>query len=94
MTKWCSTEKITEMNSNSCYGFEILPPKTFYPIEWCKWMRYFLDKIITWENDTIGIHVWNQKSASQTVSKNSTQVYTQLARSNCPSIYRRAPDVF
>ena len=82
------------MNSDSCYGFEILPPKTFYPIDWTKWLIYFMEQDITWENDTIGIHVWNKKSANQVVSKTSDQVYTKLARSQCPSIFKMAPDVF
>ena len=94
LKKWCSLDKVAVMTADSCYGFEVLPPNTFYPIEWSNWESYFSDKNITWGNDTVGVHVWNKKSSSIAIYKNSSQVYTQLARSKCPTIFAIVPEVF
>lgn len=94
LKKWCLSQNITASNPQNCGGFKILPPQTFYPIEWSNWERYFSEENITWENRTIGIHVWNKHSGDMAVYKNSNQVYIQLARLKCPSTFTIAPEVF
>lgn len=82
------------MVSDNCRGFQVFPPTLFYPIKWQNWEKYFMEEDISWGNDTLGIHVWNKKSASVVVYKNSSQVYTRLARSNCPLVFSIVPEVF
>lgn len=94
MMKWCSVDHVREMDTSACYAFGILPPSAFYPVNWLDWERYFLEQDILWDNETIGIHVWNKKSADTGVFKNSSQLYTKIARSRCSSIFAVAPDVF
>lgn len=94
LKKWCFLQNVITANPRYCNGFEILPSKTFYPIEWKNWEKYFSEENITWENETIGIHVWNKKSADTVVYKNSSQVYTQLARLHCPLTFSIAPEMF
>lgn len=87
-------ENLAALNSDKCYGFDVLSPETFYPINWAHWERYFSNEEIVFDPRTIGIHVWNKKSASMSVFKNSSQVYTKMARLKCPSTFSEAPAVF
>lgn len=83
-----------DMTLDNCHGFEILPPTVFYPINWLQWEKYFTDEDVDWDNKTIGMHVWNKKSAEKPVYKNSSQLYSKLARLYCPSTFSVFPDVF
>lgn len=46
------------------------------------------------DDRVLGAHVWNKLSADQPVRKNSTQLFSRLARDHCPLIYSIAPDTF
>lgn len=88
------------MNNETCQGFDILPPHSFFPVHFYYWREYFKQR---YENETpnflgtpsvIGAHVWNSNSAGFPVRKHSNQFYTQLARSQCPLIFSVTPEEF
>ncbi|KAI9559843.1 hypothetical protein GHT06_013850 [Daphnia sinensis] len=76
--------------------------------KWCgvnihfrKWQEFFKQRGTNetinpdWlTSEVIGFHVWNMLAKREPVFRNSTQYFTQLARSHCPAIFSIAPDIF
>ncbi|XP_032794974.2 lactosylceramide 4-alpha-galactosyltransferase [Daphnia magna] len=101
ITKWCAVPKLREATYLRCRGFSVLPNASFYPVHYPRWREFFHQRA---PNDTmtpdwlttevIGVHIWNKISYGEPVYRNSTQYYTQLARTHCPAIFSITPDVF
>lgn len=71
-------------------AIKILHPKTFFPLSFGEWKRYFDDPPDFEDlNDErlIGVHVWNKLSAKYTVNKSSDSLFANLARNFCPKIF-------
>ena len=101
LKKWCQVEDPRMMNNVTCKGFNILPTSSFSPIYYTVWREMFNQRLANdtgkpawYTNQVIGVHMWNKMSHEEPIYKNSTQYYTQLARSNCPHVYAIAPDKF
>lgn len=96
LQRYCQVKNVNSMTSGKCHGFRVLPPESFYPIDWLSWRRYFERSATTpqWPEEVIGLHVWNKVSAEEPVIKTSDQVYARVARSQCPHVISTAPDVF
>lgn len=94
----CNDYDVTWMKPERCKGFSVLPTKTFYPIHWFSWKKYFMqrdnDQTNEWGEDVVGAHVWNSKSSEFKVNKTSNQYYAQMARKSCPRTLHAAPDEF
>ncbi len=104
LKKWCNAEHIESMNNVSCRGFNILPTRSFHPVDFNKRKELFaqpmvtkteVNKPINWlTEEVVGVHVWNRMSQNELVYKNSSQAYTRLARQHCPVIFYIAPEIF
>jgi adenylosuccinate synthase len=96
MQKWCRVNEIATMNNTNCHGYKVLPPKSFYPISYLRWRKYFTEysSLPNWDEDVIGVHVWNNLSAKRKVFKFSDQMYAQLAKLYCPLVFSIAPEIF
>ena len=96
LARYCRVDQVSHMTSGRCHGFRILPPESFYPIDWLSWRKYFEESetIPQWSDEVIGLHVWNKVSEEEPVFKTSNQVYAQVARSQCPQVFSTAPKVF
>ncbi|XP_057365427.1 lactosylceramide 4-alpha-galactosyltransferase-like [Daphnia carinata] len=101
LTKWCGVDRLPDANYLKCRGFSVLPKASFYPVHYPMWREFFDQR---GPNDTvnpdwlttevIGVHFWNKMSYEEPVFRNSTQYYTQLARTHCPATFSIAPDIF
>jgi lactosylceramide 4-alpha-galactosyltransferase len=102
LKKWCNANNLESMDHVSCRGFNILPTRSFHPVDFVSMKELFAQPMVTetevnihWlTEDVVGVHVWNRMSQNELVYKNSSQDYTRLARQHCPVIFSIAPEIF
>ncbi|KAK4010373.1 hypothetical protein OUZ56_019519 [Daphnia magna] len=102
LKNWCEVEDLQSMNYVTCRGFNVLPKSSFQPLHHSNAKEFFAHRLVNqttanpvWlTKNVIGVHTFNNLSKGQPIHKNSTQIYTGLARHNCPVIFSAAPDVF
>lgn len=102
LKNWCEVENLQSMNYVSCRGFNILPKSSFQPVHYSNTKEFFVQRVAnktlenpTWLNtNVIGVHTFNNLSKGHPIFKNSTQIYTWLAKTHCPVIFSVAPNVF
>lgn len=77
-------------------AIKILHSKTFFPISFDQWMKYFDDPpdLEDLDDRLIGAHVWNKLSSKHIVHKTSNGLYVTLARNFCPKIFSIALNGF
>ena len=85
------------MTPERCSGFHILPPRSFFPVNWYDWEDLFEEIPIAelnWDKEVIAVHLWNAKTADTSFIKTSNQIGVQIVRSSCPRIFSIAPEKF
>lgn len=86
------------MNYETCKGFMVYEPKTFCPINWMDWKKYFnentSDEVMDTIKDSMGIHVWNLHSKHMDIIVGSKQPYGLIATKYCPNVFSLAKYVF
>lgn len=87
------------MTPEHCWGFKILPTKTFYPVHYDVWEQYFdpnyTRKILRTTKDSAAIHLWNKLSIKRRIDKSEPQTaYGAIAEKNCPNVFYASGDYF
>ena len=97
MKVWCRTDDVPSMKRDTCGDLDVLSPTSFYPVHWKAWQPLFADSAdAEWTppHDTVAVHMWNQFTSGVAVLKNSSQLYSRLAKDNCPRVFFSAEDIF
>ncbi|XP_034945390.1 lactosylceramide 4-alpha-galactosyltransferase-like [Chelonus insularis] len=98
LRKLCGTKKTYEMSKQSCRGFTVYPPSTFYPIDYSIWIDFFDSKEKNKTMEKIGkawgIHLWNKLSTSRPIYVGEDVPYALIASQYCPKIYHNCGDIF
>lgn len=94
----CHVNDLSEMTPEKCSGFQVYPPRKFYPIPWWNWELYFdtdkFNKTIDMIKDSIIIHLWNKLSKNRKLKVNTKAVYGVVADMYCPKVYRSCGEYF
>ncbi|XP_039009016.1 lactosylceramide 4-alpha-galactosyltransferase-like [Hibiscus syriacus] len=92
---------IQRVENKPGYNFTILPPKTFYPMDWIKIARYFKKPcteseqkwveymLIELERSTYAIHIWNHRTKELAIEDGS--VVQRLISAHCVICHQRNP---
>ena len=89
----------------SCRGISVLPPRTLYDIYYPAWEKFFEERpgvsinsttllYSNWDTKVLAAHVWNKFSFQKPIIKNSTALYSVMARLYCPKVFSIATDPF
>ena len=91
--------------AGACRGISVLSPRTLYDIYYPSWEKFFKERpgvsknstalaYSDWDNKVLASHVWNKMSSQRPVFKNSTALYSEMARLYCPKVFAIATDPF
>lgn len=94
----CATQNTTQMTSDRCHGFNVLPPSMCYAIYYRDWEMFFdaekTPKVLEKLQDSVIAHFWNKLSIKRNVRKGDGSAYDVLAKKFCPAVYARIESVF
>lgn len=95
----CGTNIVKDMTPDKCWGFNILPSKTFYPIPWTRKKSLFSSadvvRVLDVTKDSIGVHFWNNDSKFEKFNKNeSMSAYGFFASKFCPKVFHASGEYF
>jgi lactosylceramide 4-alpha-galactosyltransferase len=94
----CNVTDIGQMHRINCYGFEVLPTRDCYSIDYPEWKKFFdpkfLDECRKATKDSFVVHFWNSMSGKEKLSTKSGSFYTELAREYCPKVFETSGDEF
>jgi lactosylceramide 4-alpha-galactosyltransferase len=96
--KMCSTTDTSQMHRVNCNGFEVLPTRDCYAIDYSEWQKFF-DPNFTEESenktkDAFVVHFWNYLSGGAKLTTDSKAFYVELAREFCPKVFEASGEVF
>jgi lactosylceramide 4-alpha-galactosyltransferase len=79
------------MTREQCGGIAVLPPSTFYGINYECWRLFFDESLskaaLQKVEGSYGVHVWNRITSDQKILVGSKTAYGLLAEKHCPRVY-------
>lgn len=97
----CHTNNTFETKPESCLGFKVFPPSTFYAIHWRNWTHFFstdpeiVNETLLLTKDSITTHVWNKFAEKQVIDKSKPETaFGKLAQINCPNVFEASGSYF
>lgn len=86
------------MGRDKCHGFQVLPVEAFYAVHFDRWEQFFdenqSEEVLKGTNNSVLIHVWNQRSSKRGVKIGSKSAYGVIAEQHCPKVIAAAAFVF
>lgn len=94
----CNTTDIHQMNRSNCNGFEVLPTKDCYAIDYPQWQKFFdpsyLNETRRATEDSFIVHFWNYLSGGRKLKTNSDAFYVEMAKNYCPRVFSASGEYF
>jgi lactosylceramide 4-alpha-galactosyltransferase len=94
----CNTSDYRSMHRENCSGFEVLPSKECYAINYNDWRKFFderfTNKILNVTSESFAIDFWGFLSDSIKLPTNSDSAYIKIAKEFCPRTLKASGEVF
>lgn len=102
LKKFCNQTTFEEKTFSKCADFTIFPTDKCYPIKYQEYEKFYeernFNETMTIIKDSFFVHIWNKMEEfgpkKYKLKADSKSAYAELARRNCPNVFKTIDKYF